>query len=155
MTNFLQLIDEQHVKTNLQVSSKKALFENISKHVCTLHPSLADEDLVCALMQREKLGTTSIGAGIAIPHCRLIHCTRSILGLFTLEQPIIYNDDNHEVDLIALLLVPESEHEEHLQLLSEFAQRLGTPQTQEDLRLAHTSSQALAALLRQPSTQLG
>lgn len=155
MNDFLELIDEQHIETGLKVSSKKALFEHISKLVCSIHPSLADEDLVCALMQREKLGSTSIGNGIAIPHCRLIHCTKSILGLFTLQEPIIYNDDNHEVDLIALLLVPESANDEHVDLLSEFAKRLSQTHVQSELRQAQSSTQALAALLRQPYSQSG
>lgn len=155
MKQFLQLIDEHHIQTKLHISSKKALFEHIAKHVSELHPSLADEELVCALMQREKLGTTCIGQGIAIPHCRLNHCHKSILGLFTLAEPIIYNDDNQEADIIALLLVPESANEEHLVLLSEFAQHLHDPHVRAALRSVTSSQEALNVLMSTPTTMLG
>ena len=151
MNAFLKLIDEQHILTQVNVSSKKALFELIANHICGFHPALADEHLVCALMQRERLGSTCIGHGIAIPHCRLTDTTQSIVGVFTLATPIHYNDDEELVDIVALLLVPESGTNEHLELLSDIAGTLDSARVRQQLRSAPTALEALASLQYMPS----
>ena len=150
MNRFSQLIDEQHILTDIDVTSKKALFELIANHICSLHPALADEHLVCALSQRERLGSTNIGHGIAIPHCRLTDTEQSILGVFTLATPIHYNDDEDVIDIVALLLVPESATDEHLKLLSEIAGTLNSAEVRDQVRASKTPADVIDALQYKP-----
>lgn len=151
MNTFLQLIDEQHIITQINVTSKKALFELIARHICSLHPALADEHLIYALSQRERLGTTSIGHGIAIPHCRLTDTTHSILGIFTLATPIHYNYDQDIIDIVAVLLVPESATDEHIELLSDIVHILSSANVRAQLRAAKTPRDAIQILQYQPA----
>jgi len=148
MDDFIALLDQNHIVTGINVSSKKALFELVATHISNLHPGLADEELVCTLMQRERLGSTCIGEGIAVPHCRLADNKKSIVGLFTLASPIIYNDDDEMVDIIAVLLVPENATDIHLHLLSQIASSMQTKAVRTALRQSNTSEQVMVALQR-------
>lgn len=150
MSEFLDLIDEHHTATSVAVTSKKALFEFIARHIAKIHPSLADEQLISALNQRERLGSTYIGEGIAVPHCRLDRNGKSIVGIFTLARPIIYNDDE-TVDIVALLLAPESASDEHLTLLSQIAKLLNQPQIRKNLRRAKSGRDIIKALNEEQS----
>ncbi len=149
MTDVLNLIDKDHIETQITISSKKALFAHMSEHICKLHPCLADEELIYALAQRERLGSTAIGDGIAIPHCRLPHNGKCILSLYTLSEPISYNDDNDLVDIVALLLVPEDATDVHIGLLSQIAHLLYSKELRNKLKTASTSSDALNVLVEQ------
>ena len=144
----LNLIDKDHIQTQISISSKKALFAHMSEHICQLHPCLADEELIYALAQRERLGSTCIGEGIAIPHCRLPHNGKCILSLYTLAEPLSYNDDNETVDIVALLLVPEDATDTHIELLSQLAHLLFKPELRSELKSAKSNSDAFRALFQ-------
>jgi PTS system nitrogen regulatory IIA component len=107
---------------NLNVSSKKALFETIAKHIYKELHSESWEAVFDALISREKLGTTGFGDGIAIPHCRLNSCTQAT-ALFTKLNKAINFDaiDGEDVDLVFALIVPEHANDEHLEILSKLA----------------------------------
>ena len=104
-------------------SSKKRVLENIahciSEDILTLDPNM----LFDSLLAREKLGSTGLGHGIAIPHCRIKNCARIIGALVKLKEPVDFDSiDGAPVDLIFVLLVPEEAHEEHLQVLAHLAE---------------------------------
>lgn len=74
------------------------------------------------LIQRERLGSTGIGNGIAIPHCRIPNLTQVVGALVTLDNPIDFEAiDDNPVDVIFVLLVPEESFEEHLETLATLA----------------------------------
>ena len=121
-------------------SSKKRVLENIAQFICedvrNLDPDLVFENLIA----REKLGSTGLGQGIAIPHCRIRNCTRVIGALIKLDQPTDFDAlDNAPVDILFVLLVPEQATEEHLQVLAELARRFSDSEYCQQLRAAETS----------------
>jgi PTS system nitrogen regulatory IIA component len=103
-------------------ASKKRVLETIASHICDQHPALDPGNVFSALLARERLGSTGIGQGIAIPHCRITGCTKTIGVLVTLETPIDFDAiDNQGVDVIFVLIVPDNHDQEHLQTLATLA----------------------------------
>lgn len=104
--------------------SKKRILETIAKLVAEHFPFLDENAIFNNLVSRERLGSTGIGQGIAIPHCRLENCDRVIGALLTLEQKIPFDAiDNEPVDLLFALIVPQEATSEHLILLSQLAEK--------------------------------
>lgn len=105
-------------------SSKKRILELIASHVAETHAELDENRIFNNLVARERLGSTGIGQGIAIPHCRLENCRRVIGALLTLAEPIPFDAiDNEPVDLLFVLIVPQEATSEHLELLSQLAEK--------------------------------
>ena len=110
-----------------RVSSKKTCLELVA--------SLASDDLEIdepllfrALFERERLGSTALGNGIAIPHCRVPGCSQIAGILITIEEPIDFDaPDNQPVDLVCALVVPEEATNDHLSALAEIASRFSQP----------------------------
>ncbi len=103
-------------------SSKKKLFETLAEIISTDQLSLPREEVFDQLIAREKLGSTGLGKGIAIPHCRVGNCTKPIGTLVTLAEPIDFDaPDDAPVDLLFVLLVPEEAHQQHLDILAGIA----------------------------------
>ena len=103
-------------------SSKKHVLNTISELLEqeTANPTAAD--IYPALMAREQLGSTGLGNGIAIPHCRIANCQRIIGALITLQQPIEYDAaDGKPVDLLLVMMVPERRADEHVHTLAGLA----------------------------------
>lgn len=102
--------------------SKKRLLETIAKIVSEDKPSLIYDNVLDQLIAREKLGSTGMGQGIAIPHCRVGDCIEPLGALLTLEESISFDaPDDQPVDLLFILLVPEKAHQQHLDILAEIA----------------------------------
>lgn len=117
--------------------SKKRLFETIAKIVSDDQPTLPYDDVLDKLNAREKLGSTGMGAGIAIPHCRISNCTAPIGTLVTLEEAIPFDaPDDLPVDLLFVLLVPEEAHQAHLDILANIARLLNQDDFCSQLRAA-------------------
>lgn len=118
-------------------ASKKRVIESITRFIHTDQPTLDPDDLFEHLVAREKLGSTGLGNGIAIPHCRVKSCS-SITGcLLTLEQAVDFDAiDGQPVDIVFALLVPEEAHDDHLQALAQLAQRFSDPDYCATLRAA-------------------
>lgn len=118
-------------------ASKKRVIESITRFIHTDQPTLDPDDLFEHLVAREKLGSTGLGNGIAIPHCRVKSCS-SITGcLLTLEQAVDFDAiDGQPVDIVFALLVPEEAHDDHLQALAQLAQRFSDPDYCSALRAA-------------------
>ena len=122
---------------HLTCNSKKRLLESIASHLCDQHPALDPGNVFSALIAREKLGSTGIGQGIAIPHCRIDGCDHTIGVLVTLENPVDFNAiDGKPVDIVFVLVVPEDSHEEHLQTLASLAEVFSQATIQKQLRAA-------------------
>ncbi len=102
--------------------SKKRILNKISEIFSENIPELDAAEVFDALMAREQLGTTGLGNGIAIPHCRFAPCESIIGALITLEQPIDFDSlDSKPVDILFVLLVPEVENDEHVRTLAGLA----------------------------------
>ncbi len=123
-------------------SSKKNVLEQISKIASKRVSSLTEKDLLGSLISREKLSSTGIGNGIAIPHGRIANTERVIAVLLTTEHPIEFDAiDNKPVDIFFSLFVPEDHCQEHLQTLSSIAQFFSDKDTCKKVRRCQTSDQ--------------
>jgi len=139
----------QHVVTcsGESLSSKKRLFER-SAELLSAELGLRGQAIYQALLDREKLGSTAIGEGVAIPHCRVAECTVAAGCLITLREPLEYGSpDGSKVDIVFVLLVPEEATEEHLNLLAGLARSFSHDNVRSGIRRAENPDQARAILL--------
>ncbi|MFT7491464.1 MAG: PTS system nitrogen regulatory IIA component [Pseudohongiellaceae bacterium] len=121
--NIKSLLSLDCVLFKHQCASKKRLLETIASHLCDHNTNLDPSNVFSALIARERLGSTGLGKGIAIPHCRIADCTETIGVLVTLATPIDFNAvDSELVDIIFVLVVPEDGHKDHLQTLATIAE---------------------------------
>lgn len=124
-------------------SSKKRVLEHLSHLMADQLPVLEADRLYQSFLYRERLGSTGIGEGVAIPHCRLSGCDKIRGALLKLTEPVDFDAiDNTPVDLVFGLVVPEDEQEEHLAVLAAIAGLLQDPDRRRQLRQAN-SNQAL------------
>ena len=122
MSLVAKLLSQESVVVDLQVSSKKRLFEQVGLLFENQH-ALARSVVFDSLFARERLGSTGLGHGVAIPHGRIKGLKAPMAALFQLGQAIGFDaPDGHPVSLVFVLLVPEKATEKHLQILSELAQ---------------------------------
>lgn len=117
------LLSPSTILCQQESTSKKRILEDISEHVSAAYPDLNAGNLFSALVAREKLGSTGIGNGIAIPHCRLAECKNITAMFITLTKGIDFDAiDNEDVDIIFALIVPEDADESHLKTLAKIAE---------------------------------
>lgn len=129
-------------------TSKKRALEFIASHISRDTPALNEQDLFQALMAREKLGSTGLGHGIAIPHCRLSNCTAPMGTLVQLQSPIDFDAiDDQPIDLLFVLVVPEEATDEHLQILSSLAMVFSQNHLTERLRAAQSDVELFETLI--------
>ena len=116
-------------------TSKKRILEFISESIHQQYPDLDAGQIFNNLVARERLGSTGIGQGIAIPHCRLDGCSQVIGVLVTLEEGVGFDAiDNQPVDLLFTLIVPKEATSEHLELLSQLAEKFNEQSFCNELR---------------------
>lgn len=121
-------------------SSKKRVLENISQFICQDLSEFNPNQLFENLVAREKLGSTGLGNGIAIPHCRITQCQQITGTLIKLDKAVDFDAiDNEPVDLLFVLLVPEQAHDEHLNVLATLAELFSNPSFCQQLRSADCS----------------
>ena len=127
------------VLAGLKVTSKKQVLQELSRHAATV-TGLNERKIFETLLERERLGTTGVGNGIAIPHGKLAELTR-LRGVFArLDKPINFDAiDEQPVDLIFLLLAPEGAGADHLKALARVSRLLRDTATCEKLRGAKTA----------------
>jgi len=134
----------------LKVNSKKQVLHELAARAAVLSGQ-NERAIFDILMQREKLGSTAVGNGIAIPHGKMPGLTR-LFGLFArLDRPVDFEAlDNQPVDLVFLLLAPEGAGADHLKALARIARLLRDPAVAHKLRGSH-DAEALYAVLAMPS----
>ncbi|WP_369602570.1 PTS IIA-like nitrogen regulatory protein PtsN [Hahella sp. SMD15-11] len=131
-------------RRGLAGTSKKKALEDIANMVAAHYPFLDEHTLFNNLVCRERLGSTGIGHGVAIPHCRLENCDRVIGALVTLDNPVDWDAiDQQPVDILFALIVPQEATGEHLDLLSQLARRFNSPVFREAIRNARSDDELL------------
>jgi len=122
MSLIASLLPAANVLVDLQVSSKKRLFEQAGLLFENQH-GIGRSQVFDSLFARERLGSTGLGQGVAIPHGRIKGLKDSLCAFMRLAQPVPFDaPDGEPVNLVFVLLVPEQATEKHLQMLSELAQ---------------------------------
>ena len=118
------ILTPELTQCGLPGGSKKKVLEEVARVIAGHHQELEEHAIFENLVARERLGSTGIGQGIAIPHSRLEDCDKVIGCLFTLEEKVAFDAiDNEPVDLLFVLLVPQEATSEHLELLSQIAEK--------------------------------
>ena len=141
-----KLLPAQNVAVDLDVSSKKRVFEHAGL-LFENNQNVARSQVFDSLFAREKLGSTGLGQGIAIPHGRIKGIKDAVGAMIRLREPIPFDaPDGQPVNLIFVLLVPERATDLHLQILSELAQMFSDQVFREQL-LKASSAEALHQLI--------
>ncbi|KEA63265.1 PTS IIA-like nitrogen-regulatory protein PtsN [Marinobacterium lacunae] len=140
--NLTELLTESRTLCHTDIVSKKRALELASETLAGQPGAPATEQIFSGLLNRERLGSTGIGDGVAIPHCRLADCHQAMALLMTLATPIDFDAiDNRPVDLLCVLLVPEDGAEEHLQTLAGLAELFSQADVREQLRSCEQAAQ--------------
>jgi PTS system nitrogen regulatory IIA component len=115
-------LSEERCAVDVDSSSKKRTFEYLSEQLAAAVPSLDPREIFECLINRERLGTTALGKGIAIPHGRVAGIEQPVAAFIRLRQSIDCDAvDRQPVDLMFALLVPEASSDQHLQILAHLA----------------------------------
>ena len=137
------IITPDRILSSLDGASKKRVLELTAEFIAE-ESQIDSEDIYHGLIDRERLGSTGIGYGVAIPHCRVASLgddeTRGYL--IQLNQGIDFDSiDGQNVELLFVLLVPESTNQAHLNLLAQLADCFSNDQFRRDLQLATDSDE--------------
>lgn len=136
MSLLAQLLPPGHVLLDAELTSKKRLFEQVGLLVEGSR-GIARSTVFDSLFAREKIGSTGLGQGIAIPHGRIKGLKDAVGAFVRLAQPLPFDaPDGKPVNLVFALLVPEAATERHLEILSELAERFSDPDFRDSLTQA-------------------
>jgi nitrogen PTS system EIIA component len=149
--DFGDLLTIEGIVPSLRAKDKKQALQDLSGLAARL-TGLTDREVFDALLQRERLGSTGFGHGIAIPHVKF-RSLKSIVCVFAhLVEPIAYESpDGEPVDLIFLLLGPEHASGDHLKALARISRLVRDPAALQRLR-ATSDKESLFAVLTEPAT---
>ncbi len=135
-----QLLSPGRTVCHASGTSKKRLLQTVAGIIAEDQLSLDAAEVFSHLVAREKLGSTGLGHGIAIPHCRIDNCSHPLGTLVTLEEGVPFDaPDGEAVDLLFVLLVPNEAHQEHLDILAGLARLFSQDAFCRELRAATDS----------------
>jgi PTS system nitrogen regulatory IIA component len=135
MNPIAQLLSPEDILLDVDASSKKRVFEEVGRLFERRH-GLAQAQVVDSLSAREKLGSTGLGHGVAIPHARIKGLPKAVAAIVRTRLPIPFDaPDGKPVSDMVVLLVPEQATEEHLQILAWIAQVFADRQFRQRLRM--------------------
>lgn len=143
------ILEREGVFASLRVKNKKQALRELAARAAQV-TQLDERQIFDTLLQRERLGSTGVGRGIAIPHARMNGLVRIAAVFAQLDEPIDFDAlDGEPVDLVFVLLAPEQAGADHLKALARISRVLRDPMTLEKLRSARERD-ALYAVLTEP-----
>ncbi len=143
MNPLISILAANRVILDHDATSKKRVFEQAGM-LFEEHLGMSRSLIFDSLFAREKLGSTGLGQGVAIPHGRIKGLKQAAGALIRLATPVSFDSpDGRPVTLLFVLLVPEQATEEHLQILSELAQRFSDRAFREALQVAPDAESVL------------
>jgi PTS system nitrogen regulatory IIA component len=135
-----EILTIDNIRANAQSETKKNALELMSQLLLVHEKTLDLKSVFTNIVTRERLGTTGIGHGVAIPHCRMIGVKTPLASLVHLAHPINFDaPDDQPVDLLFGLLLPEKSTDVHLQLLADIASKCSKPEYRDNLRNANNN----------------
>ncbi len=148
---FKDFISEKGIIFSPSVSSKKRALEILSETLAFQDGNLSKSKVLDALLAREKLGSTALGNGIAIPHSRMPELDNIYASILKLEEGVEYEaSDDLPVNFLFSLIVPEDANDEHLQILGSLAELLDNEQIREAIHKSTNSSELFQLLTQDP-----
>ena len=143
-----QIIKPDSVLCNAQARSKKHCLEILSELLVRSVPKINSEDIFERLVERERLGCTSLDQGVAFPHCRVEGLDTTIAALIRLSEPVDFDSPDGElVDLVFGLMVPKEINESHQANICSIADLLGDQTLRQKMRDATTSNELYDSLI--------
>lgn len=131
------ILTPERMLCNVQATSKKRVLEYFSKLLATDSNAVTDRAIYESLLSREKLGSTGLGKGVAIPHARVEQCEVTLAAFLQTDQPIDFDAiDKQPVDLLFALVVPHDITQAHLDLLAHLAEMFSDDDFRKRLRMA-------------------
>ena len=144
--NINEMLSDDALLINFDGTSKKQVLEELSK-LAEIKLGINSRILIENLTKREKLGSTAVGNGVAIPHANLNNINKPYVFVSTLVNGLDFNaTDDMPVDIIFLLLAPEDQGSEHLQALALISRLLRNKELTTKLRGCKSSESALAVI---------
>lgn len=138
MNDSTKMLALETTVARVPAQSRKRVLQLLSDLLAAQNSDLSERAIFEALMARERLGSTGIGEGVAIPHCRTV-CDRIYSAFFQLEEGVDYDaPDEQPVDLVYLLVVPEGEQNAHLTMLAQLAAVFNDADNRARLRACET-----------------
>ena len=154
MNRLSKILSAEQVLVQVEASSKKRAFEEAGLLFERLH-GLSRALVTDSLFSRERLGSTGLGHGVAIPHGRIKGLKAPMAAVFQLAAPIVFDaPDEQPVALLIFLLVPEAATQKHLEILSEIAELLSDAPLREKLSSSVDASELHGLIAGWRSTQL-
>ena len=152
MSDFL---DPRAVVSDLKAANKKEVLEELCTGLVSLHPSLDRDRMVGILLDRERLGSTGVGEGVAIPHGKMGDLGGLIACFGRSTRGVAFDAvDNQPVSLFFLLFAPENSAGVHLKALAKISRLLKRPSVREELLQAGSKEDMYAILTREDGEEL-
>lgn len=144
------ILSADDILLGVHAAHKFQLFDQVAGHLSRRHPCLNGAQVCRLLAEREKLGSTGLGQGVAIPHARIPGLHEAHAAFARPQSPLAFDaPDGKPVQAVLILLVPEQANEQHLHLLSQAAQMLCNKGFREQLRACHDAASVYALLTQQ------
>lgn len=141
---------EKRIGCNVEAASKKRVLEQLGQRLAESVPELTQDLVFDALLERERLGSTGLGKGIALPHARMAQVDHAMGAFIKLTNGVDFDAiDGEPVDLAFAMLVPEEATDEHLQLLATLARLFSNSTFCAELRQTDTDKELFLAIGRQ------
>ena len=137
-------IIEKRIGCNVEAASKKRVLEQLGLRLAETVPALTQDIVFDALLERERLGSTGLGKGIALPHARMPQVAKAVAAFVQLPKGVDFDAiDGKPVDLAFAMLVPSKATEEHLQLLAQLAKMFSDNTFCDALRKAKSAKELM------------
>ena len=147
--SFSAYLNLSRISLQADISSEKRVFELLGELLANDLKHISATQVSEGLLARERLGTTALGAGVAIPHCRINDIQQIRCAIIKLQQPIDFDaHDGQKVGFICALLVPSEADNEHLQVLASLAEFLSDESHRQALINAQSSQEILDIFLQ-------
>ena len=144
------ILHERRISLDNPAASKKKALETAAELLAVGSQILSPEPIFEKLLERERLGSTGLANGIALPHARIKGITEPVGAFIRLTQGVEFDSlDEQPVDLVFALLVPEAANEQHLELLADLAQLFRIADLRQQIRQSTDSRQILFLLTEQ------
>ncbi len=154
MLDFTQLLHLERIAPKQSITSKKRALDEISKLLSTnVGENSSHMDILDALSARERLGSTGLGYGIALPHGRMPELEAPTAAVITLNEGIDFDSpDSEPVDILFALLMPENCNDEHLKVLAGLAKLFIQEDLRQQLRSANNAKEILDVFSNAPAS---
>ena len=139
-------LEYSHISINDESKTKKSILEKISD-ILSKQSGIKSSVIFNKLYEREKLGSTSIGKGVAIPHARVKDIEYPFVSIVILDEPVDFdNIDDLDVNIVVSIIVPENNFNDHLELLAQLSKKLDNPEIMKAMRNERNSKQIISNL---------